>query len=528
MADSIKYNTGTEASALRMGNFHMGVGNVSKGPTSTTGYYSAVNPPPGGYTIYVHNKNIGPSIQIASNDAELIRITNTIASTSYTTPSECFQYFNGQTDKMVVNSPLNSIVTDGLVLILDASLIPSYPQSGTDWNDLSGQSANAEGVNMPIWNSNGWFTFDGTDDELHSVDMEQEYRDLFFVGRTNKSSGLHMLFGQYNDQDDSLRFEGPYLRTAGNIDPNDWQYGSIGDVFINGEFDALAGGNYDLSNRMNFVRSYRSNDSGFGTSFRYELSTSFYDRRFTGDLAYILCYNRKLTNDEVLQNYYQAPIVTDGLVFAMDPGNLVSFENGDTTAYSLTGSISGSLNNGVTFDSGYGGYWEFDGSDDHIDTPGYNLGAGELTISCWIYKSENAQPNAEGIISKSSPGKREFHLRIEDSPLNGIQLWKSDTGAGAGNVFDTNVPITLNKWQHIVVTMNTTNVEFYLNGENVKSYSGNYTLFYSDAPIRIGGWSEGGGYYFNGKISKVNVYNRALTAEEVMQNYSAGKGRFSA
>ena len=526
MANSIKYNTGTEGNALRMGNFHMGVGNVSKGPTSTTGYYSAVNPPPGGYTIYVHNKNIGPSIQIASNDAELIRITNTIASTSYTTPSECFQYFNGQTDKMVVNSPLNSIVTDGLVLILDASLIPSYPQSGTDWNDLSGQSANAEGVNMPTWNSNGWFTFDGTDDELHSVDMEQEYRDLFFVGRTNKSSGLHMLFGQYNDQDDSLRFSGPYLRTAGNIDPNDWQYGAIGDVFINGEFDALAGGNYDLSNRMNFVRSYRSNNSGFGTSFRYELSTSFYDRRFTGDLAYILCYNRKLTNDEVLHNYFQSPIVTDGLVLALDAGNLVSYENGDTTTYSLTGSVDGTLTNGVGFNSGNGGVWEFDGTDDYIAID--NLGLSSHTIEGWFNSDDASQGGATyaticSIFGNYDGGASKYTY----IGLIPNLTFRIDDGASSHAGIAT-VSYTANTWYYVALTYDATSgvAKAYVNGDEVGSRNSTTNITFNSIPHNIAKTQVNN--YFDGKVASHKTYDRALTAEEVMQNYSAGKGRFSA
>ena len=523
MANSIKYNTGTEANALRTGNFHMGVGDASKGPTSTTGYYSTVNPPPGGYTIYVHNKNIGPSIQIASNDAQLIRITNTIASTSYTTIDECFQYFNGQTDKMVVNSPLNSIVTDGLVLILDASLIPSYPQSGTDWNDLSGQSANAEGVNMPIWNSNGWFTFDGTDDELHSVDMEQEYRDLFFVCKTNKSSGLHMLFGKHNDQDDSLRFEGPYLRTAGNIDYNDWQYGAIGDVFINGEFDALAGGNYDLSNRMNFVRSYRSNDSGFGTSFRYELSTSFYDRRFTGDLAYILCYNRKLTNDEVLQNYYQAPIVTDGLVFAVDAGNLVSYENGSTTTYSLVGSSTGTLTNGVGFDSANGGYWAFDGTDDYIDIPfNSSLDVDYLTAEVWIKSDFITGPSTRHYIMNGCSHR--WGVIVDEA--NTLR-WYINTTSGVSELTWVDSLVSQNDWMCITCTFDGSSSKIYVNGAEKSSVSHSGTIRAANGTGRLMDY-RGNGYETEGLATNFKIYNKALTAEEVMQNYSAGKGRFSA
>ena len=195
-----------------------------------------------------------------------------------------------------------NIVTDGLILALDAASTRSYPGSGTTWYDLSGQNAHAEAVNMPTWNSNGYFEFDGSNDELHSVDMSQEYRDLFFVFESNKSEGgLHMMFGKYNDQDDSLRFNGDLLKSVPDI--NDWQYGSVSDVFINGETDALSSGNYDLNGKMNFVRSYRSNTSGFGTSFRYEISSSFNVRMLKGNLALIICYNRKLTDAEVLQNY---------------------------------------------------------------------------------------------------------------------------------------------------------------------------------------------------------------------------------
>jgi len=196
------------------------------------------------------------------------------------------------------------IVTDGLVLSLDAGSERSYPGTGTTWYDLSGQGAHAEAVNMPTWNSNGYFEFDGTNDELHSVDISQEYRDLFFVFQTSDNN-LRMLFGQHNNLDDSLRLEGNSLRTSSNSDANDWQYNAVSDVFINGEFDALANGAYDLSTKLNFVRSYRSNNTGFGSSFRYEISSglSSNTRQLKGNLALILCYNRKLSNAEVAQNY---------------------------------------------------------------------------------------------------------------------------------------------------------------------------------------------------------------------------------
>jgi hypothetical protein len=57
---------------------------------------------------------------------------------------------------------------------------------------------------------------------------------------------------------------------------------------------------------------------------------------FNGKISQAQVYNRVLSASEILQNYYGAPIVTDGLVFAVDAGNIVSYESGSTTTYSLT------------------------------------------------------------------------------------------------------------------------------------------------------------------------------------------------
>ncbi len=104
MPNAIKYNTSAETLALKKGNFWIGTGNVSKGPTSSTGYYNGITPPSGGYTIYLNKASGGPSIYTVTSDVQLISLTNSIAGTSYTTINQCFNYFDGQTDKMVVQS----------------------------------------------------------------------------------------------------------------------------------------------------------------------------------------------------------------------------------------------------------------------------------------------------------------------------------------------------------------------------------------------------------------------------------------
>src|SRR5210317_1450482 len=140
MSNPIKYSTGSESLALKKGNFYIGTGDVGKGPSATTGYYNGVDVPSGGYVIYLYNSSQPGDLSYhsATNDAELISFTNSIAGTSYTTVNECLTYFAGQSDKVCFNRDYEGIVTDGLVFNLDAGFTPSYPNNGTSLYDLSG------------------------------------------------------------------------------------------------------------------------------------------------------------------------------------------------------------------------------------------------------------------------------------------------------------------------------------------------------------------------------------------------------
>jgi hypothetical protein len=164
MPNAIKYNVSSETLALKKGNFYIGTGDVGKGPTSSTGYYNGITPPVGGYTIYLNKESSGPVIYVANNDSELISLTNKIAGTSYTTIGEALNYYNTQTDKMVLNIDYPAIVTNGLVFNLDAGFTPSYPTINTTWYDVSFGGNNGTLVNGPTFSSTngGSIVFDGT------------------------------------------------------------------------------------------------------------------------------------------------------------------------------------------------------------------------------------------------------------------------------------------------------------------------------------------------------------------------------
>jgi len=255
MPNVIKYNISAETRALKKGDFWIGTGDVDKGPTGTTGYWNGITPPAGGYTIYLNKATQGPAIFVAANDAALISITNRIAGASYTTVSECLVYFAGQTDKLCVNRDYEAIVTDGLVLNLDAGFAPSYPVSGTTWYDLAGTN-NGTLINGPTFNSGdgGSVSFDGVDDHATA-----NYSSSFLGNPSFSIGGWFKRSGTWN----SGATWG--IGNAGsNINTYNWSYdNTIGiDLYGNTTFNTFQ--TYSLTEWKYIIWTY--NGSTFTTS----------------------------------------------------------------------------------------------------------------------------------------------------------------------------------------------------------------------------------------------------------------------
>ena len=214
----------------------------------------------------------------------------------------------------IVRGP--NIVKNGLILHLDAADARSYVSGSSTWYDLSGMGAHAQSSVLPEYRTDtgsAYLYFDGVSSaSFQSVNITQEYRDLFIGMQAiapPTDPGLRMLFGNYSGTtylDDSLRFysfdyQNIYFRVIGT-DNNDWQYLETGSMFYDGTFSD-GSQNFLMNDVFHIIRTYRSNISGFGTSFRYSISSNFLGRTFMGKLGFILAYNRKLTDEEVLQNY---------------------------------------------------------------------------------------------------------------------------------------------------------------------------------------------------------------------------------
>lgn len=172
MPDVIKFSSTTQTQTIRDGRFWIGVGDVPKGTTAVTDFWNGIIPPSGGYTIYLAKVSQGPSIYVASNDADLISLTNKIAGKSFTTVYDCLYWYSTQTDKMVMNIDYPAIPTNGITFISDIGSTISYPIGGVTSSSMdttvnAGFSVAQNGAGYTS-EYGGGFKFDGIDDVAYA------------------------------------------------------------------------------------------------------------------------------------------------------------------------------------------------------------------------------------------------------------------------------------------------------------------------------------------------------------------------
>tara|TARA_R100000935_G_scaffold38798_1_gene60214 strand:+ start:667 stop:1335 length:669 start_codon:yes stop_codon:yes gene_type:complete len=220
---------------------------------------------------------------------------------------------------------------------------------------------------------------------------------------------------------------------------------------------------------------------------------------------------------------YTGPhIVDNGLVFAVDAGSTRSYSGSGTTTTSLVGTNSGTLTNGVGFNSGNGGYWSFDGTDDYINFASYTSHQqNEGSIEGWVKPTNNGGNRyAFGAGGTATVGASRA-LRIAGGNWSVVGY---GSGGTSGQDWNDIATATTN-WQHVVITWSFTTYCFFLDG--VK-YSAARTGIITPvgSVLRIGAPPFATNSNFIGLISSLKCYGRVLNQDEVTQNYNAQKSRF--
>ena len=222
-------------------------------------------------------------------------------------------------------------------------------------------------------------------------------------------------------------------------------------------------------------------------------------------------------------------IVTNGLVLCLDAGNTKSYPGSGTAWTDLSGrGNNGTLTNGPTYSSTNGGSVVFDAVDDYVTVPhnsNINL-VDTVSLEAWVKYTTTTNT----VLIEKSNDNTHYQLQIfagyQGSPGIAGQLVFM-LQPDSNNWVVSGIITNNGNWHHVVGTYDrgATTAKIYVNGILRNTNSSILTGPTTNAqPVLMG--SRSGVSGFGGSISGVKIYNRALSAAEIQQNFTALRGRY--
>jgi hypothetical protein len=532
LSNPLKYSTSTPTGALRHATLGAGVAsaqydenwNSGATPNTLTTYY----------LIYEPVNGTAVRVYAPANAAELIKLAQSKGS-SETTEAGALTWLSAN-NYYPANKILENIVTDDLELYIDTRTATSYPRSGTDILDLSGEGKDGTLSNGVSFDEDSEaLVFDGVDDYIEgsiptqdatAATLEVWYKTstdesfpgeirVFFIGTSNAGWAQAGI---------SLRLRDDKAAFAARKSSNDgyWDIFS-GATVIDGRWKHLVG-TFNTTALKRYENGILTQQIATGQNYLVG-STSYSlggpNAYLDGSIAKARFYKKSLSQQEINQNYFQGPITTDYITYAFDASNLVSFEPGTTSVYSLTGSLGaasdGTLGNGVGFSDIANGNWVFDGVDDKLTlAANINLGNGNVawTVEAWVKSTTGVNGLGQGSIASNDGSGPVYSMMGINA--NKMVYWTYQSGwvqyLGNKTINDGN-------WHHLT-WVNYTNytMDMYVDGVFDRNV-GNSTSGNNNPIDTIGNsWSS----RFDGDIASVYFYQgKSLSAAEVNQNYQA-------
>lgn len=446
-----------------------------------------------------------------------------------------------------------------LLLSLDSTNSTSYPGSGTTWTDLSGNNYNGTLTNGPTFSFvDNSILFDGTNDHVVLPDFDLGTQFTFSCWIKTTSTGFGQLIARGNTADN----RGVYLAinnsvgllTAGGNSGTGWTVGNLSNTVINdGNWHYVVGVyNQTANSCVGYV------DGVLGSTITITFDSNSYTPKntkigknqnnagaqyYSGNIAFVQIYNRALTASDVLDiynntkiafsNIFASKIISTGLILSLDAGNTNSYPGSGTTWTDLTGNgRTGTLTNGPTFNSGNGGSIVFDGSNDYVDITNtastFAFANSTFTVNIWFKQS--ALSNG-ALISKSGAAAGWSIWAVSDGTI--VSYMKNGSSVDNYDRF-TSAVITANTWINIVAIFTTStsvaannSVTHYVNGVvNTGTIIVGSGAYGNETSTNLQLGRRSTSPWFTGNIAIAQIYNRGLTATEVLQNYNSVKSRF--
>lgn len=427
-------------------------------------------------------------------------------------------------------SPIpNGIVTNNLVMYLDAGVNASYSGSGTAWTDITYNGNNGTLVNNPTFSSanGGSLLFDGIDDSVGITNVNlnrasgQDFVWNVWIKTPNVLSGYKMILSTnanyyylalFNNQ---IAFDvrGIALTRYGTLSTNTWYNITI-----------VRATNVDYIYLNAVLIGSRADNGGYNGTMaigKWAYNNSLF---YNSNISVVSIYLASLTQTEVLQNY--------NAIYSRYLPSTLSILNADASTYNaslpttwtdLNGHI-GSLVNGTSYSPTFGGNMVFDGIDDYATFPNeLALNSQTFTMESWVSLNTLAQ---QGFIFEKGEVNTQYSNFFY---TDGNYYFRT---MGLSNQ-DLSIPsasyLTQGAWYHLVCTYGGGVKTIYVNGVIATQVSGvTGTVPYNNSGLFLGCYYIGGGTSFNlnGNIAISRAYNLALTQSQIQQNFNAEKTRF--
>jgi hypothetical protein len=434
----------------------------------------------------------------------------------------------------------DSNIVSASVLYIDSTNKTSY-DSGSDpslvYNiqdtTLSGTFTNGAYVSQSV------FTFDGTDDYVNfgdnlDTELSGDYTvQVWMKCRNTTTNGFILSKRQSADNDAPIIFGCAEASRTNNI------YWTIGDIGVatrvmineNNVWDFDTWTNIAITIEGTTPKLYKNGViHTTGTTYTGTRPTNntgdlefgkVSSSRFKGDLALLKVYDRALSATEILQNYNAS---SNNPPFLNNPSKITDM---------ASNTISGSLVNGILFTDNV---WNFDGTDDKINLPTIAPFDADFSIEMWVYLNPLSDGDTPTIFSQRGSADAtglsfgvDNRISSQTRTLQlGIKIGSERASPGTGN---DNFPTST--WTHVVVTVadiggGQSTVTYYVDNIVLKTHTYTTARFSNTQLAGIGVTKDTTADFgfWDGNISQLRYYNRALTAEEIKQNYNTSKHRY--
>jgi len=397
------------------------------------------------------------------------------------------------------------------------------PFSGSGWTDLTNRGNSGTLTNGPVFipggpfnNSGGSVYFDGTGDYLNFTNINNGTDDFTYeawvyptesgkdnpafiytsslihiAGLYNTAGGTNAIFGA-----SSRPGSGNYVLYAPDITLNTWHHiawvksGSSLKIYVDGVNQTLTDtGSFSgtQSNNVSYIGTTVSNEyfEGYISNARVIGGTALYTANFTPPTGPL-----EAVDDTVLLTCQGGAITDNG------PNSHAITVNNDAEA--ITASA-----------------FEFDGTDDRVAVSSIPL-MSQVTVEWWGTSDYPTSGYRVPVIATSGGSWTDGFGFYQ---YDGYVSWFVNTYTKYARISATSFGFT-----HWVGTYDLNNIKLYRNGSLVNTNAYTNAMNHSSSTLQIA--SQGSSYLWDGKISNVKIYNKALTEDEVKRNFSALRGRY--